>query len=363
MKLHYFRSRHGNFGDDLNGWIWPELLPGLWDEGEDGVTFVGIGTILNRLVPDSRVKLVLGSGVGYAPLPDGLHDGSWRFLAVRGPLSARAAGLPAETAITDGAILLGVLPGLARPESERTGGTVFVPHVSSAEDGGWQEICERLGFTYVDPRWDFHRVFALIGNARLVMADAMHGAIVADTLRVPFVPLVSSSEISSFKWMDWTLSMDLPYRPIRLPASSLVEAMRDRVTPAVGRSFLNPAVLDARQGDDAQLADRLIAQLQETSRREESAGWQQLNRNAMRGWQRLLRPAVSRLSGSVLKGLDARCRERATEALRKAATAPSLLSDDRIFADRRDRMVEKVEAVRQMGGRTDAHGRAAMASG
>ena len=58
---------------------------------------------------------------------------------------------------------------------------------------------------------------ALIGNARLALTEAMHGAIVADTFRVPFVPLVSSREISSFKWMDWALRMDIPYRPIRLP--------------------------------------------------------------------------------------------------------------------------------------------------
>ncbi len=235
MKLHYFRSKHGNFGDDLNGWLWPELLPDVWDDGADGITFVGVGTILNNLVPDSRLKLVLGSGVGYAPLPPGLDDGSWNILAVRGPLSARAANLPADTAITDGAILLSVLPGLVKRQEERSGGIVFVPHVSSAEAGGWEDICDRLGITYVDPRWDFHKVFAMIGNARLVLADAMHGAIVADTFRVPFVPLVSSREISSFKWMDWTLSMEMPYRPIRLPASSLVEAVRDRMTPLTGR--------------------------------------------------------------------------------------------------------------------------------
>ena len=243
MKLHYFRSSHGNFGDDLNSWIWPELLPGVWDEGEDGITFVGIGTILNKLVPDTRLKIVLGSGVGYSPLPNGLGDGSWKILGVRGPLSARAAGLPAETAITDGAILLSALPGLAKPLEERTGGTVFVPHVSSAETGGWEEICGRLGITYVDPRWSFHRVFALIGNARLVLADAMHGAIVADTFRVPFVPLVSSREISSFKWMDWTMGMGLPYRPMRLPASSLAEATRDVMVPAMGRGYLHAPVL------------------------------------------------------------------------------------------------------------------------
>ena len=92
MKLHYFRSPHGNFGDDLNAWLWPELLPGVWDDGSDGITFVGIGTILNRLVPDTRLKIVAGSGVGYSPLPPNLHDGSWEILGLRGPRSARAAG-------------------------------------------------------------------------------------------------------------------------------------------------------------------------------------------------------------------------------------------------------------------------------
>ena len=43
MKLHYFRSPHGNFGDDLNAWLWPELMPDVWDDGRDGITFVGAG--------------------------------------------------------------------------------------------------------------------------------------------------------------------------------------------------------------------------------------------------------------------------------------------------------------------------------
>ena len=353
MKLHYFRSRHGNFGDDLNGWLWPELMPGVWDSGADGITFVGVGTILNKLVPDSRLKIVLGSGVGYAPLPSGLHDGSWDVLAVRGPLSARAAGLPADKAITDGAILLSWLPGLVKRPQERTGGVVFVPHVSSAETGAWEDICERLGITYVDPRWDFRKVFALIGDARLVLADAMHAAIVADTFRVPFVPLVSSSEISSFKWMDWTLSMDLPYRPIRLPASSIIEAARDRMTPLIGRRYLSSSVLMPEANSDA-VADGLIEQLRESSRREEDKNWQRVNRNAMRAWQRIVRPATTALAGNALGGFDRRCRDRAAETLRKAASATSYLSDDRVYERRREQMMEKVQSAMQLVGRVAA---------
>ena len=46
----------------------------------------------------------------------------------------------------------------------------------------------------------------------------MHAAIVADTLRVPWVPLMTSSDINSFKWLDWTQSMRVPYQPVRIGA-------------------------------------------------------------------------------------------------------------------------------------------------
>lgn len=348
MKLHYFRSPHGNFGDDLNAWLWPELLPGLWDEGADGITFVGVGTILNRLVPQTRLKIVLGSGVGYSPLPANLHDGSWSFLGVRGPLSARAAGLAPETAITDGAILIGAIDGMVRRESERSGDVVFIPHVSSTETGAWEDICAALGVTHIDPRWDFHRVFSLIGNARLVLTEAMHGAIVADTLRVPFVPLVSSREISSFKWMDWTLSMDLPYRPIRLPPSSMLDAARDRLVTLMGHGHLHPAVFDASRANDEGIAGELLGHLDRSSAQEQSPGWQRVYRNAKRLWRRAVKPATERASASALRGVDRRLFDKATEALRKAVTATSYLSDDRTYESRRAQVMDKVEATRRL---------------
>jgi succinoglycan biosynthesis protein ExoV len=349
MKLHYFRSPQGNFGDDLNAWLWPELMPGVWDDGGDGITFVGVGTILNTKVPQTRLKIVLGSGVGYSPLPPNLHDGSWNFMAVRGPLSARAAGLPVETVITDGAILLGALDGLIKAESERTGGVVFAPHVSSTETGAWEEICARLGIDYIDPRWDFHKVFSIIGNARLVLAEAMHGAIVADTLRVPFVPLVSSNEISSFKWMDWTLSMGLQYRPIRLPPGTLADAARNRLVPLMGQGHLHPAVFGASQGDK-RTVDELLLLLSRTSAREGSRGWQRVHKNAKRVWRRIAKPAADRASRGVLSGTEARLLDRATETVRRAIDAASYLSDDRTYDSKRAQMMEKVEMTRQLVG-------------
>ena len=92
MKLHYFRPPHGNFGDDLNAWLWRTAA--RHGTRAPTASFVGVGTILNRLVPQTRLKIVLGRGRLFAAA-DNLHDGSWSVLG-RGPLSARAAGLPAR---------------------------------------------------------------------------------------------------------------------------------------------------------------------------------------------------------------------------------------------------------------------------
>src|SRR5882724_1568577 len=88
LHLHYWTSQHGNFGDDLNVWLWPSLLPGMWDPS-DGIVFVGIGTILTEAIPPGRRRIVLGSGVGYGVLPRDFGAPGWRVYGVRGPLSAR----------------------------------------------------------------------------------------------------------------------------------------------------------------------------------------------------------------------------------------------------------------------------------
>ena len=55
MKLFYYQDPGGNFGDDLNAWLWPRLIPELLD-GDEGSLFVGIGSILDRRIPRGAAK-------------------------------------------------------------------------------------------------------------------------------------------------------------------------------------------------------------------------------------------------------------------------------------------------------------------
>jgi succinoglycan biosynthesis protein ExoV len=215
--------QNGNFGDDLNEVIWRSILPRDAFDAED-ITLVGIGSIFSsKYAPIEKTRgrrvFVISSGAGYYPLPEGWQD--WTILAVRGPLTARLIGRP-DLSATDGAAFLATMP---IPEGKRTL-TLFMPHTDSLQFGRWDSICKAAGVTYVDPRWDVSRILELYSKARLVLAEAMHAAIVADTLRIPWIPIVASPHILSFKWMDWTLSLNLPYEPVQIPAPSLGDRVR-----------------------------------------------------------------------------------------------------------------------------------------
>jgi succinoglycan biosynthesis protein ExoV len=91
----------------------------------------------------------------------------------------------------------------------------FMPHHRSAGGGFWRKACDALGIHYIDPRgFDIERVVRDVSASRLMIAEAMHGAIVADAFRVPWIAVSSVGETNDFKWQDWCGSLGLNYAPV-----------------------------------------------------------------------------------------------------------------------------------------------------
>lgn len=226
MKLYYYKSPEGNFGDDLNEWLWDELMPLQFDDRDD-VCFSGIGTIINTSMPEAKKWIVFGSGVGYGYPPEGFGNASWDIKFVRGPLSAKVLGLKQDQFITDGAILLKQLPEFTPLEDSERDGVVFVPHHHALLTGKWEKVCELAGIEFINPTGDAREVIQKIRKAKLVIADAMHAAIIADAMRVPWIPVTTSNQINTFKWCDWAYSMEMEYKPTQLGSSSFREFFRN----------------------------------------------------------------------------------------------------------------------------------------
>ncbi|MCX7888414.1 MAG: polysaccharide pyruvyl transferase family protein [Rhodobacteraceae bacterium] len=221
MRLTYYRGSPPNFGDELNALLWPQLLPeGLLDD-DPSELFLGIGSIIGDDLPAASRKVVAGSGYGgYSGLPD-LRDGRWSFLWVRGPRTAQRLGLDPGAAIADGAVLLRAirLPAPAAPAP-----VAFMPHVDSVARGAWDRVCRLAGIRYLDPRRPVAELLPAIASAGLVISEAMHGAIVADALRRPWVAMLPIIPLHRAKWEDWAASLGLDLSRHRLPPSNLREA-------------------------------------------------------------------------------------------------------------------------------------------
>ncbi len=220
MQLYRWQGAARNFGDELNTLIWPRLLPDFFDERATEL-FLGIGSVLDARHPPHPLKVVAGAGYGGYESPPAL-DESWAIHWVRGPRTARYLGLPESMGLGDPAMLLrhagwGVNTGGS--------GVGFMPHFESAERGAWQQAAETAGLRLIDPRDDPAAIVAAIGRCRMLLCEALHGAIVADTLRVPWIALRPQAPVHRAKWHDWadTLGLAIAFQPLR--ASSLFERL------------------------------------------------------------------------------------------------------------------------------------------
>ena len=220
MRLLYFKAN--NFGDELNPIIFNKLIPEAFLDTEDNIDFLGIGSIigLNKVVHarENSKKIIFGSGASPNYIksvgPFSL-DENYEVFCVRGPMTAKLLGLDDSLAITDSAALLrGVIDPVVPQKKFKFS---FMPHFESEELYPWKSICEDLGIKYVSPRADPLEVIEIIRSSEVVLAEAMHFAIVADVLRTPWIPLKIYQHIDNFKWNDWCKSLNIAtYQPVEL---------------------------------------------------------------------------------------------------------------------------------------------------
>lgn len=313
MKLLFWKEPEGNFGDDLNGWIWDQLLPG-WQDWDDDVTLFGVGTLMNQKrltsVQGQRI-LVAGTGVGYGTPYTGAMSPEWDIRALRGPLGARALGLDEALGLIDPAIMIPEFPEFR--DLPRSGRPLFVPHIASARRHDWKTACDRLGIDFIAPSEDSKQVIRALAGASVVLAESMHAAILADAFRVPWIPVSISGTFNGAKWQDWgqSLGMQVDIRPLFPKIARLGDMLRNSRPKAAPAPLPAPAT-----GADSGTAPH-------PPRR-----------------QSLHQRMRVRMESAVL-----------ARALRQAMMRPSRLSDGETLQRKRDAYRRVLEGIRQDYGR------------
>jgi succinoglycan biosynthesis protein ExoV len=221
VKLQYYKGEKPNFGDELNNWLWPQLLPNFLD-CDPSVLFIGIGSIVGSPYEANAKKIVFGTGYvsSYSHQAPDVTGEDWDIFFVRGPRTTRALGLPESLGIGDAAILLRALDIPFRREPEHIG---FMPHWESMDRGDWQTACQLAGIRLIDPSAQVDHIIPEILRCEILITEAMHGAIVADALRVPWIPVLPIDHAHREKWFDWAEALNVKLRRHRLWPSSPAE--------------------------------------------------------------------------------------------------------------------------------------------
>jgi len=229
MKLLYFSADIGNLGDDLNPWLWPRVLGDELFDDSQSTCFLGIGSILNpasKLFKEAEAyprKVIFGSGVR-SDKETLTFDDSWQVFYLRGPKSREMVVSPASAYITDAAYFLLLTQEYEKlretPKQHKIG---YVPYFRSMDKLNWESICDTLGWKLISPlAGNLEQQLEDIASCDYIIAEAMHGAILADILRVPwkrttyFAQIHESERVSEFKWQDWLQSIDVQCQPIAL---------------------------------------------------------------------------------------------------------------------------------------------------
>lgn len=266
MKIIYGKPHAGggNFGDDMNVFLWPSLFGNDIFQKQDHISFLGIGTMLS----DDSVynkdwwnsnKVVFGTGIRSNSRNFNI-DKTFNLMFLRGPLSRSFIGQ--GDYITDAAycFLLSQLYNNVK-NVEKTHEIGLIPYFRSMNIVNWKRIAKETSMYLISPCTDEKRsaldVVKEIASCKYIVTEAMHGAIFADILRIPWSRFIFSTykyeqaNVADFKWMDWMYSMDLkhelfPIIPLTCKINNAVYRLSNQNIEFkyIFKSFIEPKIID-----------------------------------------------------------------------------------------------------------------------
>ena len=206
----------GNFGDNLNSLLWRTLLAEIGPVRPCQAVY-GVGSFHGIAIPKkTKILHVMGSGcAGRSRISSAVGKGV-HFHFVRGPRTAEAWNCGAGV-LADGAVLLAhTYLGNLAPE-RRAESVGYVPHHISDQLADYEYICRQAGVRYIGSKgYDTEGFVRKLKSCDYVITEALHGAIVADLFRIPWLAVSSRRHINAYKWNDWCQSVGLEYKPYEI---------------------------------------------------------------------------------------------------------------------------------------------------
>lgn len=222
MHIYYWSSKDGNVGDDLNNWLWPEVFGDDYFDPNSSDRFVGIGSVLDDRHAQSASAqartVVFGAGArGYRHRPR--QTDKLDIMFVRGPRTAALLSNPSTRYISDPAILTPLYAqDFAPPPSKNNPVRIgYIPYYETPKDISLA-ICAATGMTPIPITQPVDTFLDTLVKCDYVISEAMHGAILADAFRIPWMGCRVLSGLyegttSFFKWADWMESLKIKAPP------------------------------------------------------------------------------------------------------------------------------------------------------
>lgn len=217
MQYIYYKSSQGNFGDDMNPWLWHKVFGN--SKANLDINFGSIlrqdNKILQKLYPKQQKKTLASSISHSNTMP--LLDNTWLFEFLRAPISARYFNYQYKH-ISDVAYALTQTNDYKRLLAINKKYKIsLMQYYKSCLFFDWETIAKEFGYHYISQLSDLALEHTLkeIAASKLRITEALYGAILADLLRVSWHRFIFSGrvnegeDVSEFKWTDFLQSIQI----------------------------------------------------------------------------------------------------------------------------------------------------------